>query len=210
MTFLEILEKTRLIAILRGITPSEVLEVSSILVESGIRIIEIPLNSPKAFESIEILTNFYKNKKDMFIGAGTVCNEKELEELKKINATLVVSPNTNIELIKKTKLLNMISIPGFITPSEAYNAIQSGATCLKLFPFRKFGIEYYKDIKVVLPKNIALIVVGGIDENNIKIYLENKIKYFGIASSLYKPKMNLNLLKEKADFFVQAMKEYNV
>jgi 2-dehydro-3-deoxyphosphogalactonate aldolase len=210
MTYLEVLEETRLIAILRAITPAEVLEVSTLLVDSGFKIIEVPLNSPNAFESIKILVDYYKEYDDIFIGAGTVCSSCDVELLKKTNASLVISPNTDISVINKTNELDMISIPGFLTPSEAYSAINAGAKSLKLFPFRKFGIEYYNDIKTILPSHIPIIAVGGVDESNIEEYVEEGIKYFGLGSSLYKPNIDLNLLKQKADFFVKAVRENDV
>ncbi len=210
MKYLEVLENSRLIAILRGITPTEALDVSKILVDSGFKIIEVPLNSPNAFESIEVLVNHYKDEKDIFIGAGTVCSSSDVERLKKVGASLVISPNTDISVIDKTNELNMISIPGFLTPSEAYTAINAGAKSLKLFPLRRFGVAYYNDIKTILPKDMPIIAVGGVDESNIEEYLEDGIKYFGLGSSLYKPNIDLNLLKQKADFFVKAVRENDV
>jgi len=210
LTYLEILEQTRLIAILRGIKPSEVLEVAQILVKSGIKLIEIPLNSPQPYESIKILVDFYKDSPDILVGAGTVCNASDVEKLKEIGASLVISPNVDVDVIHKTKELDLISIPGFLTPSEAYTAIKNGAISIKLFPFKKFGISYYNDIKVILPQNMPIIVVGGVDESNIDSCLNDGIKYFGMASSLYKPNMDLKLIQAKADFFVKAVREFNV
>ena len=209
MSYIEILKQTRLIAILRGIKPSEVLEVTKVLVDSGIKMIEVPLNSPEPFESIKILVDYYKDSKDILIGAGTVCSPSDVQTLKEIGATLVISPNVDVNVIKKTNELNMISLPGFLTPSEAYTAINSGAHGIKLFPFKKFGIEYYNDIKVILPSGIPIIVVGGVDESNIEKYLSEGVKYFGMASSLYKPNMDLKTIKEKAEFFVKAIKDFN-
>ena len=209
MNYLEILEETRLIAILRGIKPEEVLEVAEILVKSGIKLIEIPLNSPQPFESIKILVDFYKNSQDILIGAGTVCNAADVTKLKELGASLVISPNVDVNVINKTNELGLISIPGFLTPSEAYTAINAGAQSIKLFPFKKFGISYYNDIKVILPKNMPIIVVGGVDEANISNCLNDGIKYFGMASSLYKPNMDLKLIQAKAEFFVKAIREFN-
>jgi len=209
VNYLEVLEETRLIAILRGIKAEEVIEVAEILVKSGIKLIEIPLNSPEPFESIKILVKHYQNSPDILIGAGTVCNANDVEKLKEIGASLVISPNVDVSVIKKTKELNLISIPGFLTPSEAYTAINNGANSIKLFPFKKFGISYYNDIKVILPKDMPIIVVGGVDESNIDSCLNDGIKYFGMASSLYKPNMDLKLIQAKAEFFVKAIREFN-
>ena len=119
MNYLEVLEETRLIAILRGIKPNEVLEVAEILVKSGIKLIEIPLNSPQPFESIKILVEHYKCVPDILIGAGTVYKSKDVENLTELGASLVISPNVDVEVIKKAKELDLISIPGFLTPTEA-------------------------------------------------------------------------------------------
>ncbi|NQY23905.1 MAG: 2-dehydro-3-deoxy-6-phosphogalactonate aldolase [Campylobacteraceae bacterium] len=208
MNYNEVLDETRLIAILRGITPSEILGVAKILVKSGFKIIEVPLNSPDAFKSIKMLVDEYKNDKDIFIGAGTVCTVKDVETLKETGASLVISPNVDAEVIKRSRELNLISSPGFLTPSEAYIAIKAGAHSLKLFPFKRFGIGYYNDIKVIIPKEYPLVVVGGVDEENISTLLEEGVEYFGLGSSLYKPSMDLGLLKTKADFFVKAIKNY--
>src|SRR5660398_158852 len=172
MTYKEILEETRLVGILRGITPKEILEVAKLLVESGIKLIEVPLNSPDAFKSIEILVQYYKDATDVLVGAGTVCSIKDVETLKKIGAALVISPNTDSHVIKRTNELNMISIPGFLTPSEAYTAIHAGAQSIKLFPFKNFGLSYFNDIKVILPPNFPVIIVGGVDESNIESCLK--------------------------------------
>jgi len=207
MSYLDVLKENRLIAILRGISPHEVLDIVNILVKSGIKIIEIPLNSPEVYKSIRMLTTKYKDFDDIFIGAGTVCSSEDVEKLKDINATLIISPNSDANVIKKTKKLGLISIPGFLTPSEAYNAINAGADCLKLFPFKRFGLSYFNDIKVIIPKNIPIIAVGGVDESNIEEYMQNGIMYFGLGSSLYKPNMDLKLLKTKAEFFVKVINE---
>lgn len=209
MTYIETLKKTKLIAILRGVKPNEVEVVAQVLVNSGFRIIEVPLNSPDAFSSIDLLVKKFKDNKNIFIGAGTVCFENEVKKLKELGASLVISPNVDKEVIIKTKKLHMTSSPGFLTPSEAYIAIKAGADCLKLFPFKKFGIEYYKDIKVIIPSNIPIVAVGGVDEKNIKEFKKEGIEYFGLGSSLYKPNIDLTLLKTKADFFVNAVGSKN-
>ncbi len=202
MNFETVLEETRLVAILRGVTPKEILNVAAVLINSGFKIIEIPLNSPDAFNSIEILSLHYKSFDDIYIGAGTVCKEEDVERLYSIGAKLVVSPNIDKSVILKSIEKKMISVPGFLTPTEAYSAIKQGARYIKLFPFKKFGLDYYKDIRVVLPLHVKVIVVGGVDTSNIENYLSNGIKYFGLGSSLYKPNMSLKEIKTKADSFI--------
>jgi 2-dehydro-3-deoxyphosphogalactonate aldolase len=210
MNYNEVLEKSKLIAILRGVTPNEILNVAKILVESGFKIIEVPLNSKDAFTSIKMLVEEYKNSEDIFIGAGTVCSIKDVQTLSETGASLVISPNVDVGVIKKSRELNLISSPGFLTPTEAYQAINAGAQSLKLFPFKHFGLDYYNDIKVIIPSSYPLIVVGGIDESNIEGLIKEGIKYFGLGSSLYKPNMKMDTLRKKAEFFIKVVKESNV
>lgn len=205
MNFLHVLKETRLIAILRGVTPLEVLDVADVLVKNGFKIIEVPLNSPNAFESIELLVKKYQ-KNDIFIGAGTVSTREDVKHLKKIGAKLVISPNVDLEVISNTVNESMVSIPGVLTPSEAYMSINNKANCIKLFPFMSLGVSYYNHLKTVIPTHIPVIAVGGIDENNIKKLYSSGIQYFGLGSSLYKSGMKLNEIEKKAQFFMEAVK----
>lgn len=209
MNFKKILKETKLIAILRGIRPHEVITVADILISNGFKIIEVPLNSPNAFLSISTLVEHYKNSQDIVVGAGTVCQTSEVEHLASLGAQIIISPNTSQEVISSTKENDLVSIPGFVTPSEAYSAIGLKADCLKLFPFDNFGISYYKNIKTILPQDAILIAVGGINEHNIKKYINHGICYFGLGSSLYQPNMSLDLLREKAKFFMQTVQKFS-
>jgi 2-dehydro-3-deoxyphosphogalactonate aldolase len=209
MDFYDTLNKTKLIAILRGITPKDILKVANILVNSGYKIIEVPLNSPDALKSIEILVKHYENQKDIYIGAGTVLDINDIKKLKSIGAKLIVTPNINIDTITQTIKCDMIGIYGFLTPTEAFCAIKNEAKYIKLFPFETFGLNYYNNIKAVLPTNINIIAVGGINLSNIDNYIKNGIKYFGLGGSLYNPKMSFEQIQNNAISFMEKLNQPN-
>ena len=140
-----------LIAILRGITTNKVLDIADILIDNGFNIIEVPLNSPNPLKSIQLLVNKYTDK--ALIGAGTVLNVKEVKDVFDTGAKLIVSPNTNDDVIKETKKFKMVSIPGCFTASEALLALNSGADALKFFPASSLGPKTFNAISQILPKN---------------------------------------------------------
>ena len=201
--FLSILKETKLIAILRGISPTEVIETAQALVTCGFKIIEVPLNTPQALESISKLTQHYRDQPEIIIGAGTVCSTEDLNRLSELGCDLVISPHTDREIIHKTKSLGMISCPGFTTATEAYTAIHAGADLLKLFPFSSLGTTYYHDLVTVLPRDFPLVAVGGITEENICDLLIAGIPYFGIGSALYHAGMSVEEIKRHADRLIK-------
>ena len=194
-----------LIAILRGITPLEAESVSEVLIESGINIIEVPLNSPKPFETISRMVEFHGDKG--IFGAGTVLTEDEVLKVADVGGKIIVSPNSNPSIIKKTKELNLYSFPGVFTPTECFQALDAGADALKFFPASLLKAKNFKAISSVLPKNIISIAVGGINENKFKKWLEVNITGFGLGSNLYKPGMLVEEVKLKAN---QIVKSYDV
>jgi len=206
-TYLKVLEETQLIAILRGIKPSEVLTIAHELVTCGFRIIEVPMNTPKALKSIKKLSHHYRNHKEIIIGAGTVCHTKELSKLSKVGCQLIISPHTDKKIIRKTKALGMVSCAGFTTASEAYTAINAGADLLKLFPFSRLGAAYYHDLTAILPKHIPIIAVGGIEAHNIRNFLDAGIHYFGIGSALYHRGVTSTQLQRSASGFIKEIKK---
>ena len=196
-----------LIAILRGITTNKVLDIADILIDNGFNIIEVPLNSPNPLKSIELLVNKYTDK--ALIGAGTVLNVKEVKDVFDTGAKLIVSPNTNDDVIKETKKFKMVSIPGCFTVSEALTAIQSGADALKLFPASTLGPNTFNAINQVLPKNTKCFAVGGINSDNMKEWVEYKISGFGIGSNIYNPKMSLYEIKNRVEDFTKMYQAIN-
>ena len=140
MNFNEMLQASPAIAILRGIRPDEMLEVCEILRQEGIRLLEVPLNSPDALTSIRLAAEKYHVTDELLIGAGTVLTPEAVRQVAQAGGKFIISPNTDVEVIRTTRELGLISIPGFITPSEAFAALRAGADYLKLFPAGNFGV----------------------------------------------------------------------
>ena len=191
-----------LIAILRGITPLEAESVSDVLIEAGISIIEVPLNSPQPFETIERMVKFHGNKG--IFGAGTVLKEYDVYRVQEVGGKIIVSPNLNTLVIKKTKELNMYSIPGVFTATECFDALDSGADALKFFPASLLREENFKSLNAVLPENTISIAVGGISENTFPSWLKVNINGFGLGSNLYKPGRLVEEIKLKAENIVKC------
>ena len=190
-----------LIAILRGITPLEAESVSDVLIEAGISIIEVPLNSPQPFETIERMVKFH-GANGVF-GAGTVLKEYDVYRAQEVGGQIIISPNLNTLVIKKTKELNMYSIPGVFTATECFDALDSGADALKFFPASLLKEENFKALNAVLPENTISIAVGGISENTFPSWLKVNINGFGLGSNLYKPGMLVEEIKLKAENIVK-------
>ncbi|SON58158.1 2-dehydro-3-deoxy-6-phosphogalactonate aldolase [Hartmannibacter diazotrophicus] len=174
-----------LIAILRGITPDEVEGVGGALLEAGISRIEVPLNSPEPFRSVEKLAHAFGA--DALIGAGTVITVEEVGRVANAGGRLVVSPNCDTEVIKATGELGLHSYPGVLTPSECFSALAAGADGLKVFPSFLMGIDGLVAIRAVLPPKTEVVMVGGVGPDNFRAWIEASADGFGIGSALYKP-----------------------
>jgi 2-dehydro-3-deoxyphosphogalactonate aldolase len=173
-----------LIAILRGIQPSEAVDVASALVDAGFSRIEVPLNSPDPITSISKMVDALGDK--ALIGAGTVLDIEQVEAVAATGAKLIVSPNTNAAVIERTRALGLFSYPGVMTPTECFAAIDAGATGLKLFPADLVGAAGVKAFRAVLPAEMKLYAVGGVANDNLGQWREAGVTGFGIGSSLYK------------------------
>jgi 2-dehydro-3-deoxyphosphogalactonate aldolase len=191
-----------LIAILRGVTPHEVAAIAEELILSGITKIEVPLNSPNAYDSIEILANRFPSEAE--IGAGTVLAKNEVALVWNSGGKMIVSPNVNVDVIRETKKLNMRSYPGVFTATECFEAVQNGSDGLKLFPAFLMGVEGFKALRAVLPPSLSTYAVGGVDPNNFVDWLASGVTGFGIGSYLYKVGDNASAVREKADEIVSA------
>lgn len=191
-----------LIAILRGIKSYEVLEVTQCLIEEGFGMIEVPLNSPNAIHSIQLLVDTFGHK--CLIGAGTVTTEREADSVIETGAKLIVTPNFNRRVVEMSRASGCITFPGVITPSEAFSALESGADGLKVFPVSMVGLEGFKALKSVLPKGIPCFPVGGItpDVGSMKPYIDAGASGFGLGSALYKAGMSVAEVKETARAFM--------
>ena len=192
-TFDKMLGKCPIIAILRGITPDEAEKVAELMASAGIRVIEVPLNSPDAFKSISKIKKLLG--KDVCVGAGTVLNEGEVSQLADVGGQIAISPNTNTDVISTASKMGIQPIPGFVTPSEAFQAIEAGASHLKMFPSNAFGPQYIAALKQVLPKSVKISAVGGINEDNIAEFLSVGCAGVGLGSNLYKEGDSLKKIK---------------
>ena len=179
------MQDRQLIAILRGIEPPQALEAAEALINAGITKIEVPLNSPSALESIKLMVDKFSDK--AAFGAGTVLNVQNVEDVAKTGATMIISPNCNVDVIKKTKELNMLSFPGVLTPSECFTAIDAGADGLKIFPAAIIGTAGVAAMAVVIPKTTPIFAVGGANAGNFGDWLEAGVSGFGMGSALFKP-----------------------
>lgn len=191
-----------IIAILRGIRPIEAESVAEILIDSGIKIIEVPLNSPSPIETLNRMVKFHSNAG--IFGAGTVLNIEQVEEVHSTGAKLIVSPNTNVDVIKKTKELGMISIPGCYTATEALIALESGADGLKFFPAFQMDSLGFQALSAILPSDIMSFAVGGIDTGDFEKWLSVNITGFGLGSSLYKPGLDLTKIRKKTEEVIKV------
>ena len=201
--FFSVIEKHPLIAILRGIKPTEVVDVAEILIEKDFKIIEIPLNSPDPIRSIELLTHYFENH--AIIGAGTVLDEASIRSIAEAGAKLIVMPNGNGIVVKAAKDRGLIAIPGIATPSEAFAMIEAGADALKLFPAEWIPPSVLKAMKAVLPSTVPILPVGGITPEKMNDYLKAGAIGFGLGSALYKPGMTLRDIRKNAEAFNQAL-----
>ncbi|MGB0845327.1 MAG: 2-dehydro-3-deoxy-6-phosphogalactonate aldolase [Thiolinea sp.] len=191
-----------IVAILRGITPGEVLPVGECLLEAGISQIEVPLNSPEPLESIRLLAENFADQAQ--IGAGTVLNTEQVQGVADAGGQLIISPNCNPEVIRFSKQLNLISLPGVMTPTECFTALEAGADGLKFFPAFKLGLEGFQALQAVLPENTKSYAVGGVGAADFSSWLKAGITGFGIGSALYKPGYTTLEVGAKAKTLVDA------
>ena len=191
-----------LVAIIRGVTPAEAADVGQALFDSGIRIIEVPLNSPDPFSSIRIIAGLLGE--DALVGAGTVLDPADVRRVKEAGGRIVVSPNTNTAVIEATVAAELVSSPGFFTPSEAFAAIESGAHALKLFPAEAASPKVVKAIRAVLPEDVPLLIVGGVTPESVSGWLDAGADGFGLGGGLYKPGQSVEETRDKARAYVEA------
>ena len=185
-----------LVAILRGVAPDEVLAVADVLVGCGWRSIEIPLNSPEPFVSIERLAARYGD--EVLIGAGTVLNAADTRRCADAGARLVLAPNRDAEVIRAARAAGLVVMPGVATPSEAFEALAAGAQALKLFPADVLGTASFKGWKAVLPAGVPMFAVGGVDAGNLHAFREAGAAGAGLGSSLYAQGRTLDELRSRA------------
>ena len=176
-----------LVAILRGIGPDEAEGIVGALIESGFELIEVPLNSPEPFASIERLARRFD--KDGLIGAGTVLSAADCARVADAGGRLMVAPNVDAEVLAMAEARRMVTMPGVFTPTEALLALRCGASALKFFPASVLGPSGIAAQLAVLPKDVVVGAVGGVSDQNLAPYVAAGIRAFGLGSSLYRPGM---------------------
>lgn len=191
-----------LVAILRGLLPTEAVAIGEVLVESGFRILEVPLNSPDPFDSIRALADQFGDI--ALVGAGTVIDPADVPRLQEAGGGLVVTPHTDARVILAAKAEGMACLPGVATPSEAFTALRAGADALKLFPAETLGTASLKAWRAVLPVNAALLPVGGITPESMATWRDAGAAGFGLGSALYRPGDTPTKVAAAAAQFVEA------
>jgi 2-dehydro-3-deoxyphosphogalactonate aldolase len=196
--------KRGLVAILRGVKPDEIAAIGDGLMEAGFEAIEIPLNSPDPFRSIEMLAK--RAPAGVLVGAGTVLTPDDVQRLHDVGGRLLVTPNVDPDVIKKSVALGMVSMPGVFTATEALLAIKSGASALKFFPASALGPSGVNAIRAILPKDTVVGAVGGVADADFAAWMKIGVKAFGLGSSLYKPGATA---AEVAALAARAVKAYD-
>lgn len=193
-----------IVAILRGVAPDEIDAVGDALVEAGVTVIEVPLNSPSPFDSIKRLAA--RHSTHALVGAGTVLEADDVARVADAGGKLVVAPNFDAEVVRATKAAGLVSLPGVMTPSEGFAALKAGADGLKLFPAEIIPPAVFRAWRAVFAPDTLLLAVGGVGMDNIKSYAEAGASGFGIGSALYKPGRSAGEIGKLARALVAAAK----
>lgn len=194
--------RRNLVAILRGLKPEEAVDVAWALYDAGIEAIEVPLNSPDPFRSIESIVLCLPSS--ALIGAGTVLSAEEVDRLHGVGGSLLVSPNIDTDVMHQAAKHGLVTMPGVFTPTEAFLALKLGASALKFFPAGVLGPGGITAIKAVLPADTTVGVVGGVSDADFAAYAKVGVRTFGLGSSLYKPGMSAAAVGERAVAAVKA------
>lgn len=194
--------KRDLVAILRGIEPHETYDIVAALADAGFEAIEIPLNSPDAFRSVEIAAKAFG--KECLIGAGTILTTDDVKHVYEVGGRLFVSPNIQTEVIRCAAEYGMVCMPGVFTPTEALAALDAGASGLKFFPATVLGPVGITNIQAILPADTVVAAVGGVGDAQFGDYAKVGIRAFGLGSSIYKPGETVDGITKKAKTVIAA------
>ncbi|HWU02587.1 MAG TPA: 2-dehydro-3-deoxy-6-phosphogalactonate aldolase [Novosphingobium sp.] len=193
-----------LVAILRGVRPDEVVAIADALVDNGFALIEVPLNSPDPLASIAALAGRYAGP--VQVGAGTVLTTADVANVAAAGGRLIISPNTDAAVIRASAQADLISLPGFFTPSEGFAALAAGSHGLKLFPAEGASPTYLRAQRAVLPRDVPVLAVGGVTPANLGEWMAAGADGAGLGSALYKPGMTAAQVGEQAAAYVAAWK----
>lgn len=197
------LNECPLVAIIRGVRPDEAEAIGDAIFEGGIRIIEVPLNSPDPMNSIEKLAVRFGDR--ALVGAGTVLKAEQVQQVKDVGGRIIVSPDSNAEVISAAAKAGLVSSPGYFTPSEAFSALRAGAHALKLFPAEAASPTVLKAQLAVIPKDVPVLVVGGVQPDNMQPWLEAGAVGFGLGGGLYKPGQSPEETLQKSRAYVAGL-----
>jgi 2-dehydro-3-deoxyphosphogalactonate aldolase len=193
-----------LVAILRGVAPYEIDAIGDALVDAGFTLIEVPLNSPDPLDSVARLAKRFGGR--AVIGAGTVLRVEDVAAVEAAGGKMIISPNANLKVIAASAAKGLVSLPGIATPSEAFAALDAGATALKLFPAEGSSPQILKAMRAVLPKEVRVLPVGGIAPDTMAPWIAAGAAGFGLGSALYKPGMSAGQVAINARAFVAALR----
>lgn len=199
---LERLDALPLVAILRGLTPEEAVDVGEALLAAGFTCLEVPLNSPRPLESIRLLRDALGDR--AVVGAGTVLTPEAVRDVVGAKGQIIISPNADADVIRETVAVGALSMPGVFTATEAFAALKAGAQVLKLFPSEIAGPSGLKALRAVLPSDQRLYAVGGVTPDNLGAWHAAGASGFGIGGALFKPGMTASDVGERARAFVSA------
>ncbi|MEM7283025.1 MAG: 2-dehydro-3-deoxy-6-phosphogalactonate aldolase [Pseudomonadota bacterium] len=196
-------EEMPLVGILRGIAPAEAVEVAGALLDAGVGIVEVPLNSPEPLKSIEAIAHRFGD--ECVTGAGTVLTEEQVNAVANVGGEIIVSPNTNSAVISATVSVGLTPMPGWASASDVFAAYEAGARFLKLFPASTYGHQHVKAIKAVLPNDAKILAVGGVGPKQVSQWFDFGVDGFGAGGELYKPGMSPHEVHSHAQSFVTAI-----
>ena len=197
------MERSPVVAILRGIEPAQAEAIGDALEEAGIRIVEVPLNSPDPFQSIAILSRVFGDR--MLVGAGTLTEATQAAQVAEAGGRLIVTPHADTSIVRAAKEAGLFAVPGFFDPTEAFALLKAGADAIKLFPAEVLGPPMLKALKAVLPNGTIVLPVGGIDEKSIPQWMAAGASGFGAGSSIYKPGDDAKTVYRKARLLLDAI-----
>lgn len=204
--FAEAMTRCPLVAILRGVRPDEIIDITDGLVEAGFTMIEVPLNSPEPLDSIGLIARRYD--RHVLVGAGTMLSVEDVTNVTERGGRLMVSPNSNPAVISAAVAAGMAALPGYFTPTEAFAALEAGAHGLKLFPAEGASPAVLKAQRAVLPKSVPVLAVGGVTVENLGEWMAAGAAGAGLGGSLYRPGDQAQTVKARAEAFVAALRAH--